>query len=648
MATEAKMGMCIIVILVCAFGFLVYNKFDLKQKAMQVAQTPPPAATPSDENPTPPGQTGQFAEFFPPAATQEATTPPASASRLPQTASIATTNTAAAAASDLHSDNAFAFHENREAASQFDLSEPAANSPSPVTESGFDNPFTTSEPVVASTPETFEAFGGFDESKSEEYVKLETLSAVEQPAVAQPALNTAAPESETADSAPAALDRAFTDTKSPSPSQPSTPTVFDEDPAFTNQPPASDIADAAPVPDPGFATERTLPPVEDAIFEPFAPSSTRAPATTLPTANAFADSDSDLLPTVDGKQVASAFEPAESVAMDPPFTDSFPVAPFPAFGKEPQLEPVIAQVLPEKASSRGPAPILEFPIADFEKQADTDNQNGEETLIALATPTPDDDFFDDGSISASADDKPFTDSEPSRLKDDFSPGTRTFNSDGPSIKPFAPETSVPILTPAPVKSAASARTFPKNETGPEFSIPVQRPDTSDEAEGIARFAAPKTVQQVSGTSTECEICEVRDKDNYWTISKRVYGTSRYFSSLALYNQKRIPDPKKLRPGMKVMIPHPEALEQKYPEFFPELQKQAKLPAGYFLKPDGTPAYRVGERETLSEISKKHLGRASRWSQIYRMNQQILKDPNKLKPGTVINLPDDATSVHLAP
>ena len=37
MAVEAKMGMCIVAILLCAFSFLVYHKYDLKQKALAFA-----------------------------------------------------------------------------------------------------------------------------------------------------------------------------------------------------------------------------------------------------------------------------------------------------------------------------------------------------------------------------------------------------------------------------------------------------------------------------------------------------------------------------------------------------------------------------------------------------------------------------------
>lgn len=163
-----------------------------------------------------------------------------------------------------------------------------------------------------------------------------------------------------------------------------------------------------------------------------------------------------------------------------------------------------------------------------------------------------------------------------------------------------------------------------------------------------RDSSGNKIQQVSAATEPCAVCEVQPDDTYWTISRRMYDTPRYFSALALYNQHRIPDPKKLRPGMKVLIPAPEVLHDRFPELFPETTSQGPLRTGYFLQPDGAPAYRVGERETLSEVSQKHLGRASRWMEIYRMNQSVLKDPNRLKPGTVLNLPSDATNIQTVP
>lgn len=181
-----------------------------------------------------------------------------------------------------------------------------------------------------------------------------------------------------------------------------------------------------------------------------------------------------------------------------------------------------------------------------------------------------------------------------------------------------------------------------------FPTPVPEEQPVQPAIGVAKFVDSEPVQQVAGVADECEILTVRTDDNYWKISRRAYGTARYFSSLALYNQHRIPDPRKLRPGMKVLIPSPEVLQKRYPEFFEDTQKKKSLPTGFFVQADGTPAYRVGERETLSEISQQHLGRASRWIQIYRLNQQSLADPNRLKPGTVLLLPEDATNVQVRP
>ncbi|MEP3477882.1 MAG: LysM peptidoglycan-binding domain-containing protein [Fuerstiella sp.] len=177
---------------------------------------------------------------------------------------------------------------------------------------------------------------------------------------------------------------------------------------------------------------------------------------------------------------------------------------------------------------------------------------------------------------------------------------------------------------------------------------LKMPAMSNVQRANASTGRTERIQQVSATRDPDGIYTVKPDDTYWTISKHAYGTARFFSSLALYNKNRIKDPRKLRQGMKVVIPDPKVLIERYPELLQDYIPKKTMPSGYFLKPDGMPAYRIGERETLSEISQKHLGRASRWVQLYRMNQHVLKNPNRLKPGTVIDLPDDATNVHMVP
>ncbi len=57
-------------------------------------------------------------------------------------------------------------------------------------------------------------------------------------------------------------------------------------------------------------------------------------------------------------------------------------------------------------------------------------------------------------------------------------------------------------------------------------------------------------------------------------------------------------------------------------------------------------YRIGRNDTLSEISQRHLGRATRWIQIFNLNRDVLKNPNALKLGAELRLPADASRVEL--
>jgi nucleoid-associated protein YgaU len=171
-------------------------------------------------------------------------------------------------------------------------------------------------------------------------------------------------------------------------------------------------------------------------------------------------------------------------------------------------------------------------------------------------------------------------------------------------------------------------------------------------------------------------------DNFWAISRKQYGSGRYFAALAKHNHARIPDPQKLRAGMQVSTPPASVLEELYPELIdksgagsnattpitpesvggrPSFEKPttarkpalgesaaATAPAGYFYSKSGAPMYRIGADDTLSSIAQRHLGKASRWTEIYEQNPEVLKNPENLTLGTVIRLPPDAAQIGLAP
>lgn len=48
---------------------------------------------------------------------------------------------------------------------------------------------------------------------------------------------------------------------------------------------------------------------------------------------------------------------------------------------------------------------------------------------------------------------------------------------------------------------------------------------------------------------------------------------------------------------------------------------------------------VSKGETLSTISVKYYGSAGKWQKIFDANKGIIKDPNKLIPGTKLIIPD---------
>ena len=48
---------------------------------------------------------------------------------------------------------------------------------------------------------------------------------------------------------------------------------------------------------------------------------------------------------------------------------------------------------------------------------------------------------------------------------------------------------------------------------------------------------------------------------------------------------------------------------------------------------------VAKGETLGSISSKYYGSSGKWRKIYDNNRDIIKDPNVLRPGTKLMIPD---------
>ena len=53
-------------------------------------------------------------------------------------------------------------------------------------------------------------------------------------------------------------------------------------------------------------------------------------------------------------------------------------------------------------------------------------------------------------------------------------------------------------------------------------------------------------------------------------------------------------------------------------------------------------YTVKAGDTLSKIAKEHLGDANDYMKIFNANKDVLTDPDKIKPGQVLTIPQSAT------
>ncbi|MCH7688666.1 MAG: LysM peptidoglycan-binding domain-containing protein [Planctomycetes bacterium] len=72
------------------------------------------------------------------------------------------------------------------------------------------------------------------------------------------------------------------------------------------------------------------------------------------------------------------------------------------------------------------------------------------------------------------------------------------------------------------------------------------------------------------------------------------------------------------------------------------RRSASSQSGLSVDRTGQVRYVVGSHDTLSGIAQRHLGRASRWQQIFELNRDRLTSADNLKIGTVLRLPVDAS------
>ena len=178
-------------------------------------------------------------------------------------------------------------------------------------------------------------------------------------------------------------------------------------------------------------------------------------------------------------------------------------------------------------------------------------------------------------------------------------------------------------------------------TGSSAAAPRKLTNSDSAAASDAAVSSPNNAANAAGAAGTYE---VQPNDNFWVISEKVYGTGAYFKALAEHNRPAAAGSNHLRVGETLSTPPVAQLEQSYPDLCPKASRREAVRTRASLVSThgayaGGRAYQVQEGDTLYDIARNELGKASRWAEIYELNREALgKDFDYLTPGMRLTLP----------
>ncbi len=145
----------------------------------------------------------------------------------------------------------------------------------------------------------------------------------------------------------------------------------------------------------------------------------------------------------------------------------------------------------------------------------------------------------------------------------------------------------------------------------------------------------------------------RQGDDFTGISQKLYGTGSYAGAIAQYNNMNVASGG-LPAGRKLFIPPAVFLQKHYPSLCPpagagdgrEMLAESKTdkktsPAASSAVLEKT-EYVTRTGDNLPDIAQHTLGSASRWTEIYQLNRDVLQEPFRaITPGTRLRLPGES-------
>ncbi|MFH0962782.1 MAG: LysM peptidoglycan-binding domain-containing protein [Planctomycetota bacterium] len=130
---------------------------------------------------------------------------------------------------------------------------------------------------------------------------------------------------------------------------------------------------------------------------------------------------------------------------------------------------------------------------------------------------------------------------------------------------------------------------------------------------------------------------IQPGDTLETLSIRFYRTRAQWGRIHRANLRAVPNPHRLWPGRKILIPPLQGPIVSADEYA-RRESSAPAPLPSSSGDAKSPEYVVQPGDTLYDIAKRLYGSSSEWRRIYKLNAGVIDDPDRLEPGTRLYVP----------
>ncbi|MFK7767999.1 MAG: LysM peptidoglycan-binding domain-containing protein [Mariniblastus sp.] len=126
-----------------------------------------------------------------------------------------------------------------------------------------------------------------------------------------------------------------------------------------------------------------------------------------------------------------------------------------------------------------------------------------------------------------------------------------------------------------------------------------------------------TIVRASRPQSGSRNYKVQSGDSFWSIAEGIYQDGRYFRALYKYNEPTVPNFDELVEGVVIGTPAKQDLISLWPDLCPKPDSKLTT-AG----PSRTYLTRAGD--TLFNIAREELGQASRFAEVFSLNQKLFR------------------------